>query len=171
MDYEYSLEGAYFITLVTYNRMCLFGTVVNGDIELNQSGRIAFDQWTRLEKRFHPSDFSKFIIMPNHVHGIIYIVRGAGEEFESGTSGIPPLRPYTIPNVAPGSLGAIVRAYKASVTFRINAMRGFTYPPVWQRNYYEQIIWNEKEFENIWKYIDANPERWNEDHLHLSAAL
>jgi REP element-mobilizing transposase RayT len=63
-------------------------------------------------------------------------------------------------------MGTIVRAYKASVTFRINAIRGFTKPPVWQRNYYEQIICNEKELENIWKYIDANPERWDEDKFH-----
>jgi putative transposase len=79
-SYDYSLAGAYFVTIATYQRLCLFGKVVNGDITLNQYGTIAFEQWIRLEKRFILSDHSAFVIMPNHIHGIICIVRGAGEE-------------------------------------------------------------------------------------------
>ena len=68
----------------------------------------------------------------------------------------------------PGSLGAIVRAYKAAVTYRINIMRGFTKPPVWQRNYYDQIIRNEKDYENIWNYIETNPLKWMGDRYNPS---
>jgi putative transposase len=164
--YDYSLAGAYFVTIATYQRVCLFGKVVNGVILLNPYGSIAFEQWTRLEKRFHLSDFSTFVVMPNHIHGIIYIVRGAGEESQMPHVQIPPLHSSIIPNVASGSLGAIVRAYKASVTYRINVMRGFTDPPVWQRNYYDHIIRNEKDYEAIWNYIETNPRNWIDDRFN-----
>jgi putative transposase len=163
--YDYSLAGAYFITVATYQRSCIFGEVVNGEVKLNQYGSVAFKKWIRLENRFKHSDFPTFIIMPNHIHAIICIVRGAGVEFENKFSGILPLRPYRIPISAPGSLGAIVRAYKASVTYRINALRGKTEPPIWQRNYYDHIIRNEKEYEDIWKYMEANPINWADDQL------
>jgi REP element-mobilizing transposase RayT len=164
--YDYSLADAFFVTIVTYQRLCLFGKVVNGGIKLNPYGSIAFEQWKRLEKRFLQSDFSTFVIMPNHIHGIINIVRGAGEGFDHEPFGNPPLRPYFIPKVTPGSLGAIVRAYKAAVTYRINAMRGFNAPPVWQRNYFDRIIRNEKDYETIWNYIETNPRKWMDDQLN-----
>jgi putative transposase len=128
-------------------------------------GGITFEQWVRLEKRFRQSDFSKFVIMPNHIHGIISIVRGAGEDFEHWRFGIPPLRP-SLAKLASNSLGVIVRAYKAAVTYRINAMRGFTDPPIWQRNYYDYIIRNDKDYEAVWNYIETNPRKWIDDRLN-----
>ncbi len=164
--YDYSIEGAYFVTIATSQRACLFGKIDNGKIDLNSYGKIAYEQWIRLEKRFVPSDFQKFVIMPNHIHGIIQIVRGAGEEFQLASSGSPPQRPYDYPQIAAGSLGVIIRAYKASVTFRINAVRGFTNPPIWQRNYYDHIIRNEREYKSIWDYIETNPDTWFDDQLY-----
>jgi putative transposase len=164
--YDYSLEGRYFVTITTFNRIHLFGEVVNGEIRLNAYGNIAHEQWIRLRKRFLPSDFEPFVIMPNHIHGIIHIVRGAGEKFEHDSTGNPPQRPYEDLHVTPGSLGAIVRAYKVSVTYRINAIRGYTNPPVWQRNYYEHIIRNEMEYKQIKDYIEANPAAWVEDRFY-----
>jgi putative transposase len=93
--YDYSIEGVYFVTIATYPRVCLLGKADNGKIVLNTYGKIAFEQWIRLQQRFRPSDFPKFVIMPNHIHGIIHIVRGAGEEFQLTSSRIPPLRPYS----------------------------------------------------------------------------
>jgi putative transposase len=165
-DYDYSLEGAYFVTTVTYRRACLFGNIVNGIMELNPSGEIAFEQWVQLGQRFPQSNFSSFIIMPNHIHGIVFLVNDADKKIWMNQDQIPHNHHIRNKNTAMGSLGTIVRAYKASVSFRINAMRGFSHPPVWQRNYYEKIIRNQVEYENIWKYIDANPEMWAEDHLH-----
>ncbi len=164
--YDYSLEGAYFVTIATYQHACLFAKVDNGKIVLNINGNIAFDQWIRLQQRFLPANSPKFVIMPNHIHGIIHIVRGAGEEFGHVTFGIPPQRPYDYSHVTSNSLGVIVRAYKASVTYRINAMRGYTTPPIWQRNYHDHIIRNEHDYQNIWNYIDTNPETWMDDQLH-----
>ena len=164
--YDYSLEGAYFVTIASSQRLSLFGTADNGQIELNSYGKIAFEQWNRLQQRFFPSIFPIFAIMPNHIHGIIHIVRGAGEVSQVKHVQIPPQRPYDYPHVEPGSLGAIVRAYKASVTYRINAIRGFTNPPIWQRNYHDHIIRNEQEYQSIWDYIETNPETWIDDHLN-----
>lgn len=104
--------------------------------------------------------------MPNHVHGIVFIVKDAPEESQMNHDQIPTQHPNSNANIASYSLGTIVRAYKASVSFRINAIRGFTHPPVWQSNYYEKIICNQVEYENIWKYINTNPDRWAEDQLH-----
>jgi putative transposase len=108
--YDYSIEGAYFVILATYQRECLFSKTDNGMIVLNLYGKIAFEQWIRLEQRFWQSDFTKFVIIPNHLHGIIRIAKGAGEEFQHDSPGIPPQRPYGYPHVTSGSLGAIVRA-------------------------------------------------------------
>jgi len=164
--FDYSLEGAYFITICSHQRCNLFGEVNNGAMQLNPYGIIASEQWIRLQKRFRQSNFENYVIMPNHIHGIICIVRGVGEEFEKFSPGNQPLRPYNIPYVTPGSLGAIVRAYKASVAFRINAIRGSAAPPVWQRNYHDHIIRNEQEYEAIWNYIDTNPANWVDDQLN-----
>ena len=166
-DYDYSQGGAYFVTLVTYHRLNYFGESINGKIELNTSGRIAFDQWVQLGNRFKHSDFSIFVVMPNHIHGIILL--GVDMQMESEIPHLqkPASHDRIKTNVKAGSLGAIVRAYKASVTFRVNAMRGYKKPFIWQRNYYEQIIGSEKEFENIWKYIQYNPDQWEQDSLHL----
>lgn len=137
---------------------------------LNGNGRIAHHQWTRLGRRFPWADFSTFIIMPNHMHGIMEIRasgRGAGEDFQTHNTEDSPLRPYAGgPQVAPGSLGALVRAYKSAVTWRINALRGYAYPAVWQRNYYEHIIRDEADLRWIAEYIQANPGRWALDELN-----
>jgi REP-associated tyrosine transposase len=164
--YDYSLEGAYFVTIATYQRLSLFGTADNGKIELNSYGKIAYEQWNRLQQRFYPSTFPIFAIMPNHIHGIIHIVRGAGEESQMNHVGNPPQRPYEHTQIAYGPLGVVVRAYKASVTYRINAMRGFTKPPIWQRNYHDHIIRNEQEYQSIWDYIETKPETWIDEPLN-----
>ena len=165
-EYDYSLEGAYFVTLITYHRMHLFGDIIHGINKLSPYGHIAFNRWTQLGKRFPQSDFSTFVIMPNHVHGIIFLVRDANMESQLAKDQSPILHRSRLPKIKAITLGTIVRAYKASVTFRINAMSGFNRHPVWQRNYYEQIISNEKELDNIWKYIEANPDRWGEDKFY-----
>ena len=104
--YDYSLEGAYFVTIATSQRVCLFGTVDTGKIVLNTYGKIAFEQWVQLKQRFLPCEFPKFIIMPNHVHGIIQIVRGAGEVSQLASSEGPPLRSKIGPTGAPLRLSA-----------------------------------------------------------------
>ena len=142
--------------MVTNQRVNLFGDVEHREMKLSPSETIAYEQWAKLGKRFPGSDFSSFIIMPNHVYGIVFIVKDVAESFQKNENNKNINR----------SLGIIIRAYKASVSFRINAMRGYIHPQVWQSNYYEKIIRNQVEYENIRKYIYANPDRWEEDKLY-----
>src|SRR4030043_713993 len=78
--YDYTLAGAYFVTIVTYQHQCLFGEIINGEITLNSLGLIAYEQWQRLGKRFTKADFSTFVSMPNHVHGIIQLWGAGGND-------------------------------------------------------------------------------------------
>jgi REP element-mobilizing transposase RayT len=91
--YDYSLEGAFFITICSHHWRNLFMEVNNGTMRLNQYGIIANEQWIRLQKRFKQSYFETYVIMPNHIHGIICIVRGVGEVFDQFSPGIQPLSP------------------------------------------------------------------------------
>jgi putative transposase len=104
-DYDYTSAGAYFVTMVTHRRACLFGEVVNGEMVLNEWGLLANNEWQRLGKRFEQVNIDEFIIMPNHVHGILFIVgAGQGNMICSGESNLaPPLREKPSPGLAPGS--------------------------------------------------------------------
>ena len=129
---------------------------------MNDLGKIADECWRAIPEHFPFVELGAYVIMPNHVHGIIVITdqrRGAAM-----------LRPYNQPdandnlhkiNVTPGSLGAIVRSYKSAVSYRANKEHNTT--GIWQRNYYEHIIRNEKDLQNKTDYIEANPMLWDND--------
>jgi REP element-mobilizing transposase RayT len=158
--YDYSQAGAYYITIVTYHRDCLFGEIVNEEMILNDFGKIADECWRAIPEHFPFVELGAYVIMPNHVHGIIVI-------HDMGRRGAALLRPYDNPhkiNVKPGSLGAIVRSYKSAVSYRIGREHNTT--GIWQRNYYEHIIRDEEEMRNKTHYINANPSLWDEDDNH-----
>ena len=164
--YDYSSPGAYFITIVTWHRVNLFGVVVDGEMRVNSIGTIAKDEWFRtinLRPSVHLF-LDEMVVMPNHIHGIIWVVE---PDMENGR-GAATLRPYKpndnpTPNVSPNSLGAIVRAYKSAVTYRINTIRKSRGMHIWQRNYYEHIIRDQSELEDCVKYIYANTGNWVDD--------
>jgi putative transposase len=174
-EYDYTLPGAYFVTIVTYQRDCLLGDIQNGTIVLNAFGQIADECWRSIPEHFPSVELGAYAIMPNHVHGIIIISgvgarhaddtrRGAsvGARHADNRKGAAVLRPnVTRPNVKPGSLGAIMRSYKSAVSYRIHKEHNAT--GIWQRNYYEHIIRNDRDLQHITDYINANPLRWNED--------
>ena len=154
--YDYSSEGAYYVTIVTYQRDCLFGEILNKEMILNDFGKIADECWRTIPEHFSFVELGTHVIMPNHMHGII-VIHNTGR-------GAAMLRPYDDPhkiNVSPGSLGAIVRSYKSAVSYRINKLHNAT--GIWQRNYYEHIIRDEKDLQNKSDYINANPFMWDED--------
>jgi len=154
--YDYSQAGAYFVTIVAYQRECLFGEIIDGEMNLNDFGKIADECWRSIPDHFPFVELGAHIIMPNHMHGVI-VIHDMGR-------GAALLRPYDNPhkiNVKPGSLGAIVRSYKSAVSYRINKEHNAT--GIWQRNYYEHIVGNDHEMDNIWRYIESNAARWDED--------
>jgi len=166
-NYDYSQAGAYYVTIVTWHRECLFGEVVKGEMKLNQYGLVAKQQWEKLPKRFPNIELGAFVIMPNHEHGIIVITDGRGTaENRMGYDGESSRRAPTheqFQRPVKGSVPTIIRSYKSSVAYRINLMRGTEGVPVWQRNYYEHIIRNECDLQNTTSYIESNPMMWDED--------
>jgi len=165
-EYDYSSGGAYFVTICAYQRECLFGEVVDGEMRLNDCGGIVQEWWKQITTHFFGVTIDQFTIMPNHFHGIVTIV-GAGFPRPDSCDGIikgggtsvggetPPLRCPT--------LGQIIAYFKYQSTKRINALRDNPGCPVWQRNYYEHVIRNEDDLANIRQYIADNPLKWDLD--------
>ena len=208
--YVYSQDGLYFVTICCQNRECLFGKIVDGEMISNDAGKIANDCWQEIPNHFPNAILHEYVVMPNHVHGIVQLV-GANnyspnnyspnndssnnyssnnyssnnDSSNNDSSNLPenndthdnahspennddmirakdfsPLR-----RCSPSkTIGSIVRGYKIGVT---KWMRQNTdVYDVWQRNYYEHIIRNERSFQHIVEYIVNNPNRWNEDKFY-----
>lgn len=181
--YDYSQAGAYFVTIVAWQREMLFGEIVNGEMKLNRNGRIVRYAWFDLKNHYRYVELGAFVIMPNHAHGIIVLVDDGGETLHNSrggssvsgkvpllgglNAGIEPVKTdQTRPHVKPQirhDLPEIVRAFKSFSARRINRLRRTDGIPVWQRNYYEHIIRNDREMDNITRYIESNPSMWAED--------
>ena len=158
--YDYSLDGAYFVTMVTYQRDMLFGKIENGEMLLSDFGIIADECWLAIPEHFPNVELGAYAIMPNHVHGIIVIVGDGRGTIDVGATHASPLQKQ--PNgPAPHSLGTIIGSFKSAVTKRIGREHNAT--GIWQRNYYEHIIRDEKDLRNKTDYINANPMLWDED--------
>ena len=165
-DYDYTQPGAYFVTICTWNRKCLFGEVINSEMILNRIGQVVQQEWLRLRIRFPLVDFPIYTFMPNHVHGIIFITEAMNPKGSDDTAYIAGSQQgKTTIQVVSGSLGAIVRAFKASVTWRLHAAGLLNQVHVWQRNYYEHVIRNEEDLQSISDYIESNPQNWQRDRL------
>ncbi len=164
--YDYSQEGAYFVTICTWNRECLFGDIVNGTISLNGNGLIVEGCWKELVYYYMNTELGTHIIMPNHMHGIINIVDtanvGAGLKSDSTIVGAG-LKPAPTAMHKRHGLPEIVRALKTFSSRKINLVRNTPGVPVWQRNYYEHVVRNEKELRSIQEYIINNPLQWELD--------
>jgi len=164
-DYDYAQSGAYFVTICTQGRMCLFGEVVDGKMQLNEFGLMVQEEWLRTESIRAEVELDVFVVMPNHFHGVVVITTPAphigGTSESVGTHGRASLRR------APKSLGSLVAGFKSVVTKRINQLRNTPGIPVWQRNYYERVVRNERELDVIRQYIVDNPAKWPEDKENL----
>jgi putative transposase len=253
--YDYGQAGLYFITICAWQRQCIFGAIEDGEMHLNPVGEIARDEWLKTAKMRPNIDIAEFVVMPNHVHGIIAIgdgmdvigavgVIGRGtmhraptddtEKFGKPTSNMIPTivngetdvtdvdmgvvgangggamhrtptdnteqfgEPISnrIPAIVNGdkdvtdtngrgtmhraptidtekfgkptsnTIPTIIRGYKAAVTTQVNILRQSPHCPVWQRNYYENVVRSEAEYLRIADYILNNPRQWQEDSLH-----
>jgi len=161
--YDYSQAGAYFITICTHNRVPLFGEIVDGEMQLNELGIVADEEWRKTEHIRTHIVLHEFVIMPNHVHGIIQLV------------GADCIRPNCMraDDVQPGraqrapTVGDVVRGFKSSATKRLNAISGTSGQCFWQRNYYEHIIRNEEAYLKIAEYIQTNPRCWDTDTYYV----
>lgn len=161
--YDYAQAGMYFVTIVAMNRECLFGEIADGKVRLNANGNIVRSSWDDLSRHYANVQLDAFVVMPNHIHGIILLTGddarvGAGRLVGAGPVGAG-LRPAPTHHALP----EIVRAFKSFSSRRINETRKTTGAPVWQRNYYEHIIRNEMALHAVREYIANNPIQWLSD--------
>jgi putative transposase len=171
--YDYSSDGAYFITICTYQRECLFGEVVDGVMELNQVGIGVQACWQALPHHFVNLKLDAFVVMPNHLHGILLLGcdGSGGEAFGQNFTRciqdqLPNASPLQPRGTESGSIGAIVQNFKSISSRRVNQMLCRNRRTLWQRNYYEHIIRDSAVFHVIQEYIASNPSSWMRDQLY-----
>ena len=159
-EYNYASPGAYFITICTKDRLSLFGDITKGNMRLTEYGRIVFQEWEISTKIRQEITLDAFVVMPNHLHGIIFI-----EESNVGATGWSPSRS----GPRRRSLGSFLSGFKSATTRQINELRQTPGLLVWQRNYYEHVIRNEQSLNRIREYIAGNPARWDVDRENPAA--
>jgi REP element-mobilizing transposase RayT len=153
--YDYSQPGEYFVTICTKDREGRFGEIVDGDMRMNDFGGIAQSRWNDLPNHYPNVKLDAFVVMPNHVHGIIVLTdESVGARSRRPNTGAGKPRPY---------LGNVVAYLKYQSAKRINAIRGTPGVPIWQRGYYDHIIRDQRSLERIREYIVTNPCRWKSD--------
>lgn len=169
--YDYSKSGWYFVTVCSYQRRKIFGEIINNQMLSSPAGKIAESCWRNIACYSPLINLHDFIVMPNHLHGIIQLV-GAPfiapnsetmleEDMGQGTINQGAIKLGAI-NRAP-TVGEIVRRFKARCSWEINRTLQMQGVPVWQRNYHEHIIRNESALIAISDYVRTNPLRWIED--------
>lgn len=159
-DYDYSEAGAYFVTMCTCDHQNMFGEIVDAEMQMNDRGRVVESYWNELPAHYPEIELDAFVVMPNHIHGIIIIV---DDDHTIARVGARLPRPYNDGSKKKPTLGNIVAYFKYQSTKRMNESRGAPGVRVWQRNYYEHIIRSEKSLHGIQGYIDTNPARWQYD--------
>ena len=182
--YDYGQAGAYFVTVCTHQRNCTLGRIVGSEVLLSKAGDIVNQVWLNLATQNNKLRLDAFVVMPNHVHGVVFIKDGPwlppkrrGEAFGNRADLLSGARR---PNASPlhqptpshpigtkqGSLGAIIQNFKSVSARKVNQATGMSAGPLWQRNYYEHIVRNDEDLYNIRQYIADNPAKWQEDTLN-----
>lgn len=176
--HDYRMAGAYFVTICVERRRCVFGRIEKGVMRPNRYGAIVAEQWQRTAELRPNVGLDAFVVMPNHFHAIVFL-DGDGElpvgahgcapdstNAPNPRDGAPTRAHSGAPLRRPRSLSSLVAQFKATVTRTINLDRAeHNRAPVqvWQRNYFERIIRDEKELNDTRRYIIENPARWNDD--------
>jgi putative transposase len=142
--YDYSRVGVYYVTICVQGRACLLGNVVDGSVRLSPDGVLVDNCWRRISAHFPNVVLDAWIVMPNHLHGLIKITP-------------PP------PNIPARTLGQVVAWFKYQSTCAVDEQRGEPVRPLWQRNYYEHVVRDDADLERIRAYIAHNPRCWQPD--------
>lgn len=158
--YDYSKPGAYFVTICVKDHTHLFGSIQNSAMRENEFGKIVRKCWNDLPNHYPSVKLDAFVIMPNHIHGIIVILDDDHDDVVAGLKPATTSAPTNTNTPKRHGLSEIIRALKTFSARRINEMRNSPGISVWQRNFYEHIIRNEHALNQIRKYIEANPANW-----------
>jgi putative transposase len=161
--FDYSQLGGYFVTVCTCDKENIFVGIKNGTFLPNRLGKIVQKSWIWLEKRYAYIDLDAWILMPNHLHGIILIHTDlALDKSRRGGSRAAPTN-----SIKRKPLGQLVGAFKTISTKQINQLQRTPGHSLWQRGYYDRIIRNEKELDRIRRYIQENPLKWQLDPYYI----
>lgn len=174
--YNYSENGAYFITICSYEHTPIFGEVTVGQglcsCRLSETGKLIDEEILNLGIRYAPIRIDKYVIMPNHVHLLVRINDtknqpasiGPDEKREADRQEQSPC-----PTVRPAaSVSDIVCALKSITTKRANKMDGVTGRKIWQIRFHDHVVRNEQDYKEIAEYIDNNPARWEQDRYYAA---
>jgi len=176
--YDYSRAGAYFVSICTHNRERLFGEIIDDKINLNEIGKMVLWHWIRIPNHFPNVKLDEKIILPNHVHGVIWLndnkdVGYVGAKHskqptslnnQNRSENASPLQSQQIPiGTKPQSLSAIIQNFKSITSRKFHRIRKHNNTKLWQRNYFERIIRDEDELNRIREYIIYNPLKWEKD--------
>lgn len=195
IGYDYSSPGIYFVTICVHTKLKqqpVFGQIINNEMVYNETGAIAQRYWQEIPNHYNHISIDEFIIMPDHIHGIIYIEStspspvgaeqcsaptGEGEENEDGKAREKAAGIDMYANSGPteslgrhyGRLSKIVKSFKNACTkeFRFKGNSAFE----WQRSFYDHIIQNDFALNNIRKYIRNNPMKWTIEHNQVEARV
>ena len=148
--YDYAQSGAYFVTIVTQGRIPLFGEIMDGEMLFNVTGQSIADAWEWLATRYPHVALDGYVVMPNHLHGIVVIADTGRGGSRTAPTGRKPL-------------GRLVAAFKTVTTKQLNLVQGTPGQLLWQRNFYERVIRNEDEMDRVREYIIDNPMQWEID--------
>ena len=165
--YDYTQVGAYFVTIATQQRLCLFGEIVDKEMRLNEAGKMVCRVWETLPQRFSAIEMGMFVVMPNHLHGIIVINQPA--EQKRATTRVTPTRAMDgeadVPTANQFTLGDIIGAYKSLTTVEyVRGVKTMDWTPfherLWHRNYYEHVVRHDESLRDLQQYILDNPAQW-----------
>jgi len=159
--WDYSSDGAYFVTISTCDRRHLFGEVVNGHVSLNDAGNLVADSWRWLAQNYSHVLLDEWCVMPNHLHGILVL---SGDGHDSGRGGS-----RTAPTPKRKPIGRLIGAFKTVSTKQINLRRQTPGARVWQRDFWEHVVRDAAEMDRIRLYIKNNPANWETDDLKMSS--
>lgn len=156
--HDYRSPSAYFVTICTRGRDCVLGEVKDAEVHLTAMGCIARACWLEIPGHVEGAELDAFVVMPNHLHAILLLGERAepsmpGEEFHGERFG----------HSRAGTLSSVVRSYKAATTRRVRTAAGDQTLQLWQRGFFERVVRSAGELTRFWRYIEANPGRWQVD--------
>ncbi|CAN5663664.1 transposase [soil metagenome] len=161
IDYDYSKEGAYFITICTQDKKCTLGKILNNKMQLSSAGKTANDYLKLISNTYQNVIVYESMVMPNHVHLIIEIV-STEELSNDGQIVLTKERDNRRKMLIPKIMGW----YKMNTAKHIDSENKSTGKSFWQRSYYDHIIRNVESYQKISEYILSNPENWHKDKFY-----
>lgn len=157
---DYSEPGGYFLTICAGERKSIFGRIEKGRTLLNELGNIVQECWVAIPEHFPTAELKEFVVMPNHLHGIIVLKVGVRYIVPSDPRARN-IESFQIPTK--GTIPTIVRAFKAAVTRKAGENFGAACSDIWQRNYFERVLRDGQEYADASRYILENPQKWEWD--------